>query len=83
MRTGSIDQRVAGDLLIVVVARRWRLGRTWQVQIHRRDDDRLLQRLACATYAEAETLARRAERDLADSLDAFCHTYLITRAALR
>ncbi|BBH17933.1 hypothetical protein Back2_22200 [Nocardioides baekrokdamisoli] len=84
MGTSSINGRVAGDFLIVEVARRWRLGRTWQVQIRRRDNDRLLQHLACGTYTEAETLARRAEKDLAsDSLDAFCHTYLITRAAVR
>lgn len=84
MGTSSINTSVAGDFLRVKVARRWRLGRTWQVQIRRRDNDRLLQRLAYATYVEAEILARRAEKDLAsESLDAFCHTYLITRAATR
>jgi hypothetical protein len=75
---------VAGDFLIVEVARRWNIGRTWQVQIRRRDNGRLLQKLACATYVEAETQARRVEKDLAsDSLDVFCHTYLIMRAAVR
>lgn len=81
---GTSNDDVAGELLTVEVARRWRVGRAWQVQIRRRDNGRLLQRLGCATYAEAETLARRAEKDLAsDSLEAFCHTYLIRLAAVR
>lgn len=83
MGTSSINQRAAGDLLMVEVARRWRVGRPWQVQIRRRDNNRLVQRLSCPTYAEAESLARRAEHDLAGPLDGFCHTYLIMRAALR
>lgn len=83
MGTSSINQRAAGDVLMVEVARRWRLGRTWQVEIRRRDNNRPVQRLSCRTYAEAESLARRAERDLAEPLDGFCHTYLIMRAALR
>ena len=78
------NTQVAAELLIAAVARRWNLRRTWQVQIRRRDNDRLLQKLACATYVEAETLARRVEKDLAsDSVDTFCHTYLIRRAAVR
>jgi len=80
----SGNPQMAGEFLMVEVTRRWHVGRTWQVRIRRRDNDRPLQKLACASCAEAESLARRVETDLAtQSLDAFCHTYLIMRAAVR
>ena len=82
METSS-NQRVAGDFVAVEVGRRWRVRGGWQVQITRRDNGHMVQRLPCATYETAELLARRVEKDLAVSLDEFCHTYLIRRAALR
>ena len=77
------SNNTAAEVLIVEVSRGWRVGRPWQVQIRRRDNDRVVQRLACASDTEAENLAQRAQQDLALPLDAYCHTYLITRADVR
>ena len=84
MAINAVGERMAGEYLAVTVTRRRLVGSPWVVQIRRRDNDRRLQRLACSTYDDARALAARVERDLAsNSLDTFCHTYLIMRAAMR
>ena len=84
MALSTVGERMAGEYLAVTATRRRLVGSTWVVQIRRRDNDRRLQRLACSSYDDARTLAARVERDLASSsLDTFCHTYLIMRAAVR
>lgn len=84
MNTSSTGVDIAGAVLRVEVARRWRLVKPWHVEIRRRDSGRLVRRLEYVTYLEAEASARRIEKDLtAVPLDSFCHTYLIPRAKTR